>query len=263
MDRPLNHDEIAGLLGAYALDAVDPEEAAAVEEHLAGCPRCRDEVAQFHQTAGVLASGGGEAPADLWDGIGARLNRPDNISEPPPRLRPGAVGDASPAAKGKSSPRLARHGGALIAVAAAVAIAILGVEVVHLDHRLNQVAAAGTGTQNLSGAAARALLDPQSRRIVLTGSGPASPVLAEVVIEGPGTAFLLNRGLPPLPAARTYQLWLTGAGRPVSAGLLGSNPQTVAFAIGSGPPTEAFAVSVEPAHGSVAPTLPPVAASPT
>ena len=44
MDRPLSHDAVVELLGAYALDAVDPTEAAAVEAHLGTCPGCRDEI---------------------------------------------------------------------------------------------------------------------------------------------------------------------------------------------------------------------------
>ena len=39
------HQEIEELLGAYALDAVDDDERDLVEAHLAGCPRCRAEVA--------------------------------------------------------------------------------------------------------------------------------------------------------------------------------------------------------------------------
>jgi anti-sigma factor RsiW len=34
----MNHDDLQSLLGAYALDALDPEEVAAVEEHLARVP---------------------------------------------------------------------------------------------------------------------------------------------------------------------------------------------------------------------------------
>jgi anti-sigma factor RsiW len=262
MDRPLNHDAIAELLGAYALDAVDPDDATAVEEHLAVCPRCRDEVAHHHQTAGLLASSGGEAPAELWDGIASRLKRPPDMSGPPRPLPLGPRRGSPPAQTKWTSSRLARGVGALIAVAAAVAIIVLGVQIAHLNHRVNQVAAS-RGTQNLSEAARLALLDPQSRRIVLTGSGPASRALAEVVVGGSGTAFLFNQGLPALPAGRTYQLWLTGGARPVSLGLLGSNPDTVAFAIGPARVANAFAVSVEPAAGSIAPTLAPVAASAT
>ena len=45
---PLSHTEIEELLGAYALDAVDRDTAAVIEQHLEGCVRCAAEVAQHH-----------------------------------------------------------------------------------------------------------------------------------------------------------------------------------------------------------------------
>ena len=42
----MDHDAIAELSGAYALDAVTPDEARAVEEHLAGCAACGALVAE-------------------------------------------------------------------------------------------------------------------------------------------------------------------------------------------------------------------------
>jgi anti-sigma factor RsiW len=258
VDRPMNHDTIIELLGAFALDAVDPDEAAAVREHLAGCPRCRDEVAQHHQTAGLLAPPGDEPPAHLWEGISARLGQSPPAAEPVPLDVPQPAVRPRRAPERPARSRWGLRVGALVAVAAAAAIAALGVEVGRLDHRLNRVAAS-TGAQDLSDAARNALLNPQTQRILLSSPGPNSQVLAEVVAGSPSTAFLFNRGLPALPSARTYQLWLTGPGRTISMGLLGSNPGTVAFALGPTLPSRAFAVTVEPANGSVVPTLPIVA----
>jgi anti-sigma factor RsiW len=257
----MNHDAIIELLGAFALDAVDPDEAAAVREHLAGCPRCRDEVEQHHQTAGLLAPPGDEPPAQLWEGISARLGQSAPPADPGPLDLPQSAARPRRAPKRPDRSRWGLRIGALVAAAAAAAIAALGVEVGRLDHRLNHVAAA-TGAQNLSDAARNALLNPQTRRILLSGPGPNSQVLAEVVAGTPSTAFLFNRGLPALPAARTYQLWLTGQGRAISMGLLGANPATVAFALGPTLPSKAFAVTVEPVNGSVVPTLPIVASGP-
>src|SRR5690606_4393398 len=86
------HDEIAELLGAYALDAVEPEEAAAVEAHLAVCPRCAAEVADHREVAAMLAHSGAPAPEGLWSRISASLE------EAPPEMelrlpRPGPAGD--------------------------------------------------------------------------------------------------------------------------------------------------------------------------
>ena len=68
------HHEIEELLGAYALDAVDAEEARVVEEHLLVCPRCRAEVAEHREVAALLTSGTSEpVPDGVWNRIAADL----------------------------------------------------------------------------------------------------------------------------------------------------------------------------------------------
>ena len=57
MDTESIHD----LSAAYALDALDDDERRAYEDHLAGCERCREEVASFSSTAGALAYAAGPA----------------------------------------------------------------------------------------------------------------------------------------------------------------------------------------------------------
>jgi Putative zinc-finger len=42
-------------LGAYVLGALDPVERAAVEDHLSGCPACRDELASLAAMPGLLS----------------------------------------------------------------------------------------------------------------------------------------------------------------------------------------------------------------
>src|SRR5206468_3199328 len=52
----LGHPDVQELLGAYALDALDADEADAVELHLRDCPRCRAEVADYRETAALAAA---------------------------------------------------------------------------------------------------------------------------------------------------------------------------------------------------------------
>lgn len=262
MDRALSHDDIIELLGAFALDAVDAEEAAAVEDHLATCPRCREEVFQYQQTAALLADPGGQAPAGLWDDIASRIARPAaaesaETAAPPLVARPGA-----PAGRRSrlSRPSRATRVVAGLAAVAVVAIAALGVEIGHLDHRINQVVVAN-GAQGLSQAARAALLDPTARRTVLKSGGPGAMTVAEVVTQTSGAAYLFNNGMPGLPDRQTYQLWAITGGRPVSLGLLGPDPTTVAFTVGTAEPTGTYAVTVEPSGGSVTPSGTPVATS--
>jgi anti-sigma-K factor RskA len=79
MDTESIHD----LSAAYALDALDDDERRSFEEHLAGCERCREEVAAYSVAAEALAYGAGPAdpPPMLRDRIlvAARAERPNVV----------------------------------------------------------------------------------------------------------------------------------------------------------------------------------------
>jgi anti-sigma factor RsiW len=55
-------DDPHQLAAAYALDAVEPEEARRFEAHLQSCPRCAAEVADFRATAAQLAGAAATPP---------------------------------------------------------------------------------------------------------------------------------------------------------------------------------------------------------
>jgi anti-sigma-K factor RskA len=79
MDTESIHD----LSAAYALDALDADERQAYESHLAGCERCREEVAAYSSAAEALAYAAGPAdpPPLLRDRIlvAARAERPNVV----------------------------------------------------------------------------------------------------------------------------------------------------------------------------------------
>jgi putative zinc finger protein len=54
MDRTKEPQHEPGLLGAYVLDVLDPEERRQIEEHLAGCAECRAELAELEAVKNVL-----------------------------------------------------------------------------------------------------------------------------------------------------------------------------------------------------------------
>jgi len=51
-----NAHEIHALSGAYAVDALDPEERAMFEAHLGSCAACQAEVASLREATAVLGS---------------------------------------------------------------------------------------------------------------------------------------------------------------------------------------------------------------
>ena len=236
--RP-THDEIAELLGAYALHAVDPDEQALVEAHLEECPRCRGEVRDHEAVATMLGNSGGDAPDGLWDRIASTLEE-----APPPMRLELHSGDARVVPIARARRRVARP--ALLAVAAAVAvIGILGAQVVRQDDRIDTLETA-LQDDGLVRAASMAMTDPDAVTTELTSLD--GEVRAAAVLLPDGTGYLLAHGMPTLGADRTYQLWgQTDAGL-VSLGLLGSRPNDV-VAFQAGQPVSALAVTAEEAGG--------------
>ncbi len=267
----LSHREIEELLGAYALDAVDPETAALVEEHLERCVRCSIEVAQHHEVAGMLANSGGRPPARLWNGIAERLGGTSGQSWgrlaarlEAPEPDPGTAADRTPdepdhtEAIPVGAVRRRRRVTTATAVLAAAAVIVafgLGLQVRHLHTQVGGLESA----PQLSAAERAAEASPTTRRIPLVATvGSGAP--ATVVLTASGTGFVVDHDLPPLPADRTYQLWGVIGSHTVSLGLLGSRPGVVPFSVAGGAEPRAFAVSSEHAGGAVQPSGPPVAA---
>jgi hypothetical protein len=249
----MNHDDLQSLLGAYALDAVDPDEAAAVEAHLAECPRCRSEVAAHRNTASVLARVGGEAPARTWDHIAAELALDDRAAlDDSAEIKP--LSGRSNVAPLPVWRRVALPVVATVAGAAAAAAVILGVSAARLDNRVNNLSNA-LSAGGLHQAAAAAVLSPQHENVQLLSS--SNQATAQVVTLPDGNAYLVSSKFPALDSQRTYQLWGLVNGRPVSLGLLGSNPQLAAFRVEPG--VSRLMVTAEPRGGVPQPTTPVLA----
>ncbi len=250
------HAEIQSLLGAYALDATEPEETALVEEHLRTCVRCATEVAHHHEVAGLLANSGGEAPDHLWEGIAAHLEggEPPAWSRLAARLaEPPAEGTRSapvvPLASSRRRRRVAAAGG-LVAAAAVVVAVVLGVQVARLHHQLQ--------TPALTRAEQAVLAQPSTEQVRLASTSLAVPQSAMVVLAASGTGFVEGGGLRSLGAGRTYQLWGVVGGRTISLGLLGRAPAVVPFSAAGHGGLQGFAISDERDGGAVAPTGTPV-----
>jgi hypothetical protein len=253
--KPLTtHEELEGLVGAYALDAVDRDEAEALEAHLATCPRCSAELAAHREVTGLFAYSGQEAPVGLWDRIAAQMQ--DN----PPELRldrirprmvtpPEATAERRARFSAPSPERSARRRQlqwrwvAPVAAAAAIAIAVLGIEAAKSP--TPSVAASGP----TMAAVRHALAEPGSRKVTLNGPGSSKATL-DAVITPQGVGYVYGeKGLAPLPGDRTYQLWGVVDNTAISYGLLGTNPHIVEFDAGTG--VSALAVTDEVASGVV------------
>ena len=274
MSVPRPDLEIEELLGAYALDAVDPDERDRVEAHLAGCPRCRDELAGHLEVAAMLGSTGAAAPDGVWGRIVASLE------EPPPALRleiapvapvpPVALVGEGPEPSGtaaavvaldrgtRPSGRRIRRGLVAMVAAAAVVILALGAEVVRQDRRLDdmhrELAAQGMEDDML-----KAMASPDAHQMALS-SPSGEPMAATAVMTPTGTGYFMATDLPALAEDRTYQLWgVMGGGQVVSLGVLGSTPHLAAFEAQGG--LEGLAVTAEVKGGVASSSNAPVLTS--
>jgi anti-sigma-K factor RskA len=224
------------LTGAYALDALDDVERAAVERHLRGCSECAEEVAEFREVGSWLAGRVAAAPPpEMKDRVLALARETRQVSPPTGHVR------------------LPRVGPRRLLVAAAAAVVLAGG--VGLGN------AAWQNQQDAEQARLQAtritdvVTDPARRESVgrIAGGGAATVVAAD------GSAVFAARGLPPLPEDKTYQLWIVGGDHIESAGLLDVENGATRAWVGDAPPGSSLAVSVEPAGGSEQPTTTPIA----
>src|SRR5438105_8027635 len=184
-------DAIHELTPAYALDALDPREEREYEEHLARCPRCREELASFTEAATSLAYGVESPfpPPALRDRIlvQARAERPNVVP-----LRPAW----------RSWPM------AVAAMAAAVAIG-LGIWVASLSNSLDRQRSARDQQDRILSIVS----DPAARHFSLSGSH------GTLVVSRTGAAALLVSNLGHAPRGKTYEAWVIRNWSPRRAGI--------------------------------------------
>jgi hypothetical protein len=246
-DRPgseMSGSEMDDILGAFALDAVDPAERQMVERRLASGPVARAEVDEMRETAAALASlpaDGEGAPAGLWGRIADAIGAP----EAPAGVEARST-NVVPLTRAKRS--LPARIVVPIVAAAALVIAVLAVQV-------------ATRPPSRAGDLAAAYNHAVANGATTVALHGGDRVVAEIAVSRDGSGYLRNEHLAALPAGKTYQLWaVTGHGsaaRTVSAGVLGADPSAVAFHLAN-PPDE-FAITVESAPGVVASNNAPTA----
>ena len=209
--------DIEELLAVYALDAVDDDERAVVDDYLRENPRALAEVESYREALSYLHAGA-TAPSGLWERIATELE----AAPPPLRLDAFRTPSAGRPAKRRMRPRVLAIAAAVIAIAAAGGVI------------------------------------PQSRTVVLRGSGGALTVVAYA--EPNGDLFLDGAQLPGLDRDRTYQLWCVrdAAPMPVSLALLGAQPTMIKLHLESCPGL--LAITNEGAGGAAQPSGDPVVA---
>jgi anti-sigma-K factor RskA len=221
------------LTGAYAAHALSDTERLAFERHLDTCPACAQEVRELEATAARLgAAVAAPPPPELWDRIRAEAL---------------ATRQLPPVAERRRRVPL------LLAAAAALLVAVLSVTALNLG--LLGRADRADRTADL---VAAVLAAPDARRVAALpgGAGQATGVVS----RQRGRAVFVADGLPPAPAARTYQLWVVSRSGPRPAGLVEVAGEGRVTRLLDGPVTgnEQVAMTVERQGGAARPTSEPV-----
>ncbi len=242
------HTATRDLLGAFALGAVDAEEAATVRAHLATCAECQTEMAELWLAVDSLPGmiePMEPAPA-LRDRIAAAI-RTEVASPTPAAPTPSAAAAPKPVATIAPAPPVpepirkpASFWSRATPWAAAAAILLLlsaGLLVWNLRLR-EQIASA-----------------PVAETIALAPTDVAPEARGEVTYLPQEDLFILDvRNLPPLEPDQVYEVWLIGADGPEPAGIF-DQPTDQHAIVADRDRYDTLAITAEPGPlGTEAPT---------
>ncbi|MFT7712057.1 anti-sigma factor domain-containing protein [Clavibacter tessellarius] len=275
-------DDLRSLTAAYALGAVDADEAAEFEAILESDPVLRAEVEEIRATAAGLAfttepvDPSPRLKSDLMAMLDATPQLPplearaeapvdDRRAAPVTELRPGSASASASAAptaprgrlgsaSSRASERWFRKPGALIGVAAAAVVLVVGGVVVGTNP-------GGPGSSQTPVASAYERVTTASDVVIdkrdVVGGGTATVYFSASEAK---TAVVLNDAAP-LPEGRVLQMWYVGQSGPVSAGVMPSTDGAGhAVLDGTYTPGDTVAITVEPEGGSEQPTSEPIVA---
>jgi anti-sigma-K factor RskA len=246
--------DVHTLTGAYALNALDDDERADFERHLAACPECSQEVTELRLTANRLGTAVAEQPSELVRRrVLAEVTR--TRQDPPDGPRPVRV---------RARNRLRGPNRWLIgltSVAAAVALALavtFGVTALRAEHQLDDARQALAAAATRYAPVGQVLSEPDARTVTASapGVGNATIMMSRKLDKGIFLAF----NMPPAPKNKTYQAWAIGDGGAASSlgplRFVGSATAPVVMNTLGG--TAKIGVTVEPAGGSRQPTTAPL-----
>ncbi|MEA9985805.1 anti-sigma factor domain-containing protein [Subtercola sp. RTI3] len=274
--------------GAYALNALTPDEARAFEQAMRESPDLATESDDLLETAVLLALAATpvEPSAGLKSSIMAKLaetaqdapltaslHSVSNAAAVPlaeglraaqPESAPASPDAAQPepltAATAKAHSRwFSRPVGALVAAAAAVALfvggGVVGSAFMQNTSSTSQQAAAS------SLAEIYAASDVESTHSTVNGGGEATVLWSSKL----GKSAVVATGLPSLPSNKTYEAWYINGSNVSPAGTFTPGGDTTTWHVLTGTMTagDTVGVTVEPAGGSQKPTTNPILAVPS
>jgi anti-sigma-K factor RskA len=240
------------LAGAYAMDALGPQDRAVFERHLAGCVDCAQEIASLREATARLATATAVTPPPgfkervLAAAAATRQQAPEegNATSPATARRP-----LSWIAAQGWRVRLAAVAGATVTVAVLGAAVAFGLANGSMRQQLDQ---AQSSSQQI--AAVLTAQDAVLRTNPVFGGGTATIVMS----HSRHALVFTAAGLRALPSSRGYELWLVGPAGDravcmLPAGSHGMTGPVIASGLRRG---DHLVLTAEPAGGSSRPDMP-------
>ena len=248
-----SHETYETLAAVYAVGALDGDDLASFEAHLAtGCEACTTLVRESHEGLARLALADAPAvpPPDVKAALLARM---------------GTAGRARPSRRGWLT-----WAAATAAVVALAAMLTSGIVASRYEAQLGRMARetakeherllAQEAALRTQVAAMELLRDPATRVIELRSTSSAAT--ARLIWNDRAGGYLLASNLSPAPEGKAYELWALGGAQPRPAGLFQVDTEgRVVQKVEPAGEAKGFAVTLEPATGVPAPTGPIVMAS--
>lgn len=295
-------EEARELIDAHALGALDAEEAARLDQHIAECGECADALAHAREIAGLLplAAPLHAPPPTLWNRVLDSVTAsPAGVALDKPGSPPSAHSTHSNAAVRRSHMRIPYRMLTVAAALGGLAIGIAGFmtatstsnrlddvegrndrlarEIAELQPSMAEVARLPDigGEVERMRTALTVLSAPDVQALRMEGYGPASGAVAYYYwSRGNQLGVLLCNNLPSAPAGQQYELWIKRGERVENSGVLYTSANGTALAVvplGSEPVTQ-MGVSMKPVQFSapnnpgttvLLSSRPPASATPT
>jgi len=274
------HQEFRDDLPLYAVGALTKEESKQLERHLAECPECREELEGFREAASQIAMAvETEAPpAHLKAKFLARLEgEQSEHSKSTAAAHPSVEPTAPPLTPVRVQENIRKPRGwdawFWVPAFATACLAFVSLALWQEDRSLfRELREQEHLTADMEANAqvlerARALINtltaPDAQHVTLAAAGAKPQPEAKAVYSSQQHSLVLLAGnLNPLPAHKTYELWLLPANgaAPIPAGTFQPDAHgsaTLALAqFADGAAAKGFAVTIENEPGATTPTMP-------
>lgn len=243
------HEQYAEDLALLALEALDGEERAVLDQHLEDCSACRLELEQLRGDMALLAlsTAGPKPPARAKERLMTAIARERRAAPEAGRVPWWAVL------------------GWAATVAAIIMIALLWQQNRTLEHLVADLS--GKMQQQQADLASKnaiiaTLTKPDAVVTVVTANTKPQPQGKAYYVRDQARLVFIANNLPQLPPQKAYELWLIPANgkAPIPAGVFRPDARGSATVINpplpNGVEPKAFAMTIEPEQGSSTPTPP-------